>query len=108
MELAYRKSTLLEWAIEDGDFSADLDQTLFDDKYLVLSPMTDLPSVLHKFLASRDRLKSLERIERLTFEVCEDMYLTSKCSNSRIKVCAEFYSRGISGARCRAHIKCDN
>ena len=77
LELAYRKSTLLEWAIEDGDFSADLDQTLFDDKYLVLSPMTDLPSVLHKFLASRDRLKSLERIERLTFEVCEDMYLTS-------------------------------
>jgi len=77
LELAYRKSTLLEWAIEDGDFSADLDQTFFEDKYLVLSPMTDLPSVLHKFLASRDRLKSLERIERLTFEVCEDMYLIS-------------------------------
>lgn len=77
LELAYRKSTLLEWAIEDGDFSADLDQTLFEDKYLVLSPMTDLPSVLHKFLASRDRLKSLERIERLAFEVCEDMYLIS-------------------------------
>ena len=77
LELSYRKSTLLEWAIEDGDFSKDLDQTHFEDKYLILSPMTDLPSVLHKFLASRDRLKSLERIERLTFEVCEDMYLVS-------------------------------
>lgn len=77
LELAYRKSTLLEWAIEDGDFSKDLDQTHFEDKYLVLSPMTDLPSVLHKFLASRDRLKSLDRIERLAYEVCEDMYLVS-------------------------------
>ena len=39
--------------------------------------MNDLPTVLKKFLVTRDRIKTLERIEQLTFEACEDMYLIS-------------------------------
>jgi len=77
LELAYRPSTMKEWAIEDGDIKTDCTDEEFQNRYMVLKPMDDLPSVLKKFLVTRDRLKSLERIERLAFEACEDMYLRS-------------------------------
>lgn len=75
LELAFRASTMREWAIEDGmEIGSDED---FEREFLILAPMDDLPTVLNKFLQTRDRLSSLERIERLAFEACEDMYLTS-------------------------------
>ncbi|PCJ82336.1 MAG: adenosine deaminase [Bacteroidetes bacterium] len=75
LELAYRKSTMMEWAIEDGlEIKSEDD---FAKEFLIKEPMQDLPSVLKKFLQTRDRLSSLERIERLSFEACEDMYLKS-------------------------------
>lgn len=75
LELAFRQSTMREWAIEDGlDVGSDAD---FAKKFLIVEPMDDLPTVLNKFLQTRDRLSSLERIERLAFEACEDMYLKS-------------------------------
>lgn len=77
LELAYRPKTLKSWAIEDGDLSAEATDEDFKARYMVLSPMADLPTVLAKFLVTRDRLKTLERIEQLTFEACEDMYLIS-------------------------------
>jgi|TARA_B110000116_G_C16789247_1_gene562758 adenosine deaminase len=77
LELAYRPSTMKEWAIEDGDIEPDCSDEQFQSRYMVLKPMDDLPSVLNKFLVTRDRLKSLERLERLAFEACEDMYLRS-------------------------------
>ena len=77
LELSYRVSTMKAWAIEDGDLPEGCSDEDFKVKYMVLSPMNDLPSVLQKFLVTRDRIKSLERIERLTFEACEDMYLVS-------------------------------
>lgn len=77
LELSYRVSTMKAWAIEDGDLPEGCSDEEFKAKYMVLSPMNNLPSVLQKFLVTRDRIKSLERIERLTFEACEDMYLVS-------------------------------
>ena len=77
LELAYRLATMKAWAIEDGDLPEGCSDEEFKAKYMVLSPMNDLPTVLQKFLVTRDRIKSLERIERLTFEACEDMYLIS-------------------------------
>lgn len=77
LELAYRTSTMKSWAIEDGDLEKGCSDKEFKTKYMVLSPMNDLPAVLQKFLVTRDRIKSLERIERLTFEACEDMHLIS-------------------------------
>ena len=75
LELAFRPSTLREWAIEDGiDVASNED---FERAFLILEPMDDLPTVLNKFLQTRDRLSSLVRIERLAFEACEDMYLKS-------------------------------
>jgi len=75
LELAFRTSTMLEWALEDGiEIESEED---FAREFLVLEPMADLPTVLNKFLHTRDRLSSLERIERLAFEACEDMYLKS-------------------------------
>jgi adenosine deaminase len=77
LELAYRPSTMKSWAIEDGDLPEGCSDEEFKAKYMVLSPMNDLPTVLQKFLVTRDRIKSLERIERLAFEACEDMHLIS-------------------------------
>jgi adenosine deaminase len=75
LELAFRASTMMEWALEDGiEIESEAD---FAREFLILEPMADLPTVLNKFLHTRDRLSSLERIERLAFEACEDMYLKS-------------------------------
>ncbi len=81
LELAYRPSTMKSWAIEDGDLPEGCSDEEFKAKYMVLSPMIDLPTVLQKFLVTRDRIKSLERIEQLAFEACEDMH---SISNVRI------------------------
>ena len=75
LELAFRSSTMMEWALEDG-FKIHSEED-FAREFLILEPMADLPTVLKKFLHTRDRLSSLERIERLAFEACEDMYLKS-------------------------------
>ena len=77
LELAYRPSTMKSWAVEDGDLQEGCSDEEFMAKYMVLSPMIDLPTVLQKFLVTRDRIKSIERIEQLAFEACEDMYIIS-------------------------------
>ena len=50
LELAYRPSTMMEWAIEDEDIEKECSLEDFKTRYMVLSPMLDLPSVLQKFL----------------------------------------------------------
>ena len=75
LELAFRKSTLRRWALEKGmDVARQED---FDRKFLIKEPMSDLPSVLHKFLNTRDIVDTEAKVEQLTFEVCEDMFLLS-------------------------------
>lgn len=75
LELAFRKSTLRRWALEKGmDVARQED---FDRKFLIKEPMDDLPSVLHKFLNTRDIVDTEAKVEQLTFEVCEDMFLLS-------------------------------
>ncbi len=75
LELAFRRKTLQKWAIQLGmNVSNEAD---FDREFLVLEPMNDLPSVLHKFLNTRDVINTEEKVEQLTFEVCEDMHTTS-------------------------------
>ena len=39
--------------------------------------MDDLPTVLHKFLNTRDVIDTEAKVEQLTFEACEDMFLLS-------------------------------
>ena len=75
LELAFRRKTLQQWAVQRGmDVSNDAD---FDREFLVLEPMQDLPSVLHKFLNTRDVINTEDKVEQLTFEVCEDMHTVS-------------------------------
>lgn len=75
LELAFRRSTLRTWALEKGmEVARDAD---FDREFLVKEPMADLPSVLHKFLNTRDVIDTADKVEQLTFEVCEDMHLQS-------------------------------
>jgi len=49
----------------------------FDREFLIKEPMDDLPTVLHKFLNTRDIVDTEAKVEQLTFEVCEDMFLLS-------------------------------
>ncbi|MBO74782.1 MAG: adenosine deaminase [Flavobacteriales bacterium] len=75
LELAIRQTTLKRFALERGYAVADDEK--FADAFLIQSPMGELPSVLHKFLNTRDVLDSADCIEQVTFEVCEDMYVQS-------------------------------
>ena len=79
LELAVRQSTLQEFALTRG-YAVQASQD-FADAFLIQAPMGELPSVLHKFLNTRDLLDSTAWIERVAFEVCEDMF---KKSNVRI------------------------
>ena len=75
LELAFRRKTLQQWALAKGmNVGSDED---FDREFLILNPMNDLPSVLHKFLNTRDVIDSEDKVEQLTFEVCEDMHRES-------------------------------
>ena len=75
LELAIRQDTLKTFALERGYDVAD--DAKFAEAFLIQSPMGELPSVLHKFLNTRDVLDAADCIEQVTFEVCEDMYLHS-------------------------------
>ena len=75
LELAFRKSTLRGWALEKG--MDVVRQEDFDREFLIQEPMDDLPTVLHKFLNTRDIVDTEAKVEQLTFEVCEDMFLLS-------------------------------
>jgi len=73
LELAFRPSTLKQWALDAGlDVMDDAD---FARSFLIQEPMDDLPTVLRKFLDVRDLLASEEMLEQLAFEVCEDMHV---------------------------------
>lgn len=75
LELAFRASTLREWAQAQG-MDVGTPQK-FNQSFLIEAPMNDLPSVLHKFLNTRDVINTLDKVEQLAFEACEDMHLTS-------------------------------
>ena len=73
LELAFRPSTLKHWALQAGlQVESDAD---FARHFLIREPMSDLPTVLRKFLDVRDLLASEEMLEQLAFEVCEDMHV---------------------------------
>ena len=75
LELAIRPSTLLEFARGHGlDVSTD---EAFAEAFLIQKPMGALQSVLHKFLNTRDVICEAHWMERVAFEVCEDMFLQS-------------------------------
>ena len=75
LELAFRKATLRGWALEKGMAVAREED--FDREFLIKEPMDDLPTVLHKFLNTRDVIDTEAKVEQLTFEACEDMFLLS-------------------------------
>ena len=75
LELAFRKATLRGWALEKGMAVAREED--FDREFLIKEPMDDLPTVLHKFLNTRDVIDTESKVEQLTFEACEDMFLLS-------------------------------
>ena len=75
LELAFRKATLRGWALEKG-MSVAHDED-FDREFLIKEPMDDLPTVLQKFLNTRDVIDTEAKVEQLTFEACEDMFLLS-------------------------------
>ena len=79
LELAIRRDTLRKLALERG-YPATTDAA-FNEAFLIEQPMGELPSVLHKFLNTRDVLDAAEIMEQVAYEVCEDMY---RISNVRL------------------------
>ena len=69
LELAFRRSTLKQWAVERGMNVGE--DAAFDEAFLVKAPM-QVPSVLHKFLNTRDVIDTEDKVEQLTYEVCAD------------------------------------
>lgn len=71
LEGAVRLETLMELAPVAGlEVPASLDEAR--EQFLITAPMSDLGSVLNKFLASQKILSSEEIIARITFEAIED------------------------------------
>ncbi len=75
LELAIRQSTLREFGLKGGLNVGTPDA--FSNAFLIHEPMGELKSVLHKFLNTRDVITEEEWMERVAFEVCEDMYIGS-------------------------------
>ncbi len=72
LELSIRHSTLRELAPQFGINISD-DQA-FASRFLINEPMTDLKSVLNKFLDTQKLLASEEILERVAYEASEDVY----------------------------------
>jgi adenosine deaminase len=73
LDCSMRWSTLLEIATTLG-LEFPKDPAKQQAHFLVTSPMVDLEAVLNKFLISQKLLASVEILERLAFEACEDAF----------------------------------
>lgn len=72
LELSLRHDTIRELA---PSFDISLpDEKAFRDRFLITEPMSDLGSVLGKFLDTQLLLASEEILERISYEACEDAY----------------------------------
>lgn len=72
LELAVRHSTIRELAPMAGfQIQSEAD---FRSKFLITEPMSDLGSVLNKFLDTQKLLSTEDILERVAFEACEDAY----------------------------------
>lgn len=72
LELALRKSTILEIAPQHG---FDLSKPgAYEHHFVIQDQMKDLGAVLHKFLDTQKLLSSVEILERIAYEACEDAH----------------------------------
>ncbi len=71
LDCSMRQSTLKELARAAG-LDVPTNEAQFDKTFLVTTPMTDLESVLKKFLVAQQMLSSEEILTRLAREVVED------------------------------------
>lgn len=72
LELALRKSTILEIAPKHG-FNLSKPGA-YEHHFVIQDQMKDLGSVLHKFLDTQKLLSSVEILERIAYEACEDAH----------------------------------
>lgn len=73
LDCSMRFSTFCEIAPQVG-IEIPSDVAVAKEKFLVLSPMRDLPAVLQKFLATQKALANEQILERLIYETIEDSY----------------------------------
>ena len=79
LELAFRPSTLREWAIEDGlEVKSDED---FEREFLILEPMDDLPTVLNKALTDNTWKSGKGLLVGITMGFGLDLVEVEKISN---------------------------
>jgi adenosine deaminase len=72
LELSLRADTIWELAPHFGIKMKS--QQEFQDRFMILEPMKDLGSVLHKFLDTQKLLATPKILERITYEACADAY----------------------------------
>ena len=71
LELTARPTLLKELLAAKG---RSVSEAEFRRDYLITEPVGDLPTLLNIFLGHRDLLDSVEVVERMTYECCEDMF----------------------------------
>ena len=71
LELTARPALLKELLAAKG---RSVSEAEFCRDYLITEPVGDLPTLLNIFLGHRDLLDSVEVVERMTYECCEDMF----------------------------------
>src|SRR4051812_26790236 len=92
LELCMRPQTIKELAPSVGiELNSQKD---FEDRFLILKPMSDLGSVLNKFLDTQKLLGSEEILERIAFEVCEDAYLNEGIRILELRYAPTFIQQG--------------
>jgi len=74
LDISHRLSTLHEWALKSQMVPNGTTQTEIEDRAILKTPSKDLASVIDAFDFFRRSLDSVERLERLAFETCEDCY----------------------------------
>lgn len=72
LELSLRPSTIKELAPQFGIFLKK--ESDFAERFLIEKPLSDLGSVLNKFLDTQLLLATEDILERITYEACEDAF----------------------------------
>ena len=95
LELSFRKETLKELAPSFGIDTSTEEK--YKEAFLITEPMSDLDSVLKKFINVQSVLQSEEILERLSFEACEDAYTKENIKILELRYSPTFIQRDKAG-----------
>ncbi len=92
LELCLRPETIWELAPEFGIHLKSQEE--FQQRFMILEPMTDLGSVLNKFLDTQKLLATPEILERVAYEACVDAYTKEGVRILELRYAPTFIQQG--------------